>query len=440
MRCLIIDTEGMCLDLVLRAVDDGHDVRWMRGRPDSQDGDGFRGFKIVPDWQSSMKWVGRDGLIIPTGNDKYMAELDRYREHGYEIFGPTKASAALEINRGYAMEQFEKAGIDVPPFQTFKTLEETAKFARKSDDCWVFKTLGDEDDKSLTFVSCSPAEMVGWIERQMKRGKKLKGPFMLQEKVEADFEIGINGWFGPEGFLPEKYQISFEHKPLMPGDIGPNTGESVSISQYVETDKLVDELLTPLVPILKKTGHRGDFCIGAMIDKKGKAWPLEATARLGYPAIFGQIASHKGDVVQWMRDLLDGEDTLKVSRDVCSAVVMGQPKYPYNVTTIEEGTGNPIMGIEDADDDVHPVSVMIANGPKMEDGSVTDGPICQTAGGEIVMVVTALGKTIEKSRATVYETIDKIKFPNAIYRNDAGVKVEDGLSRMHEAGFALGLS
>jgi phosphoribosylamine---glycine ligase len=435
---LVIDTEALCLDLVLRFINAGHDCRWYRySKKPIKDGDGFR-LNIIDDWRASMGWA-RDGLIIVTGNSIYMQELDRFRELGFKIFGPTAASAELETNRGVGMKVFQDAGIEVPPYHEFNGMAEAERFAMKSDQCYVFKVLdGSAADKSLTYVSCDPADMVGWLRRNMKAGANIK-KCMLQEKIDADFEIGINGWFGPDGFLPEKYQISFEHKKLCNEEIGPNTGEMCSVSQYVETDKLVADLLTPLVGTLRKTGHRGDFCVGAIIDKQGKAWPLEATSRLGYPSLFAQLASHKGDPAQWMKDLLGGEDTLKVSYDVCSAVVIGQPWFPYEKSPADLVEGNPIGGITDEImDNLHFCGVMKAKGPIMKDGKIVEANTYQTT-AEYVMVVTALGKTIARSRDKAYRVVEQIKIPNAIYRTDCGKKVEKNLSAMRQHGYALEL-
>ena len=333
------------------------------------------------------------------------------------------------------MTAMERAGIQVPAYQVFNSLQDAERFSRKSDKCFVFKTMGDEEDKSLSFVSCDPAEMVGWIRRQIERGVKLKGPCMLQEKIDMLAELGVSGWFGPDGFLPEKWQICFEHKKLMPGEIGPNTGEQGTVSQYTSRDKLADEMLVPFTDLLKKVGHTCDFAIGVGVDRKGKAWPFEFTARLGWPAFYIQVASHKGDPAQWMRDLLDGKDTLEVSHDVAIGVVLSQPRYPYNDSPPEMVEGNPISGVDEAWDDLHLASVMKGKGPVMKDGKVVDGETYQTT-GEYVMVATGLGKTIEKARKAVYGAIDKVKFPNAMYRDDIGKKLEKPLPELHKAGYA----
>lgn len=421
----------------MRFVAAGHEVKLFRySKKPTRYAEGFPGITLVDDYRPHMAWA-KDGVILNTANNRYLWELDRYRsDFGYKIFAPTVASARLEIDRSAGMEAMQAVGIDIPPYCTFNSLEEAEAFARKSDRAWVHKPMGDEDDKSLTYVSRDPADMVGWLRRQIKAGKKLKGPAMLQEKVERLDEIGVSGWMGPEGFLPGKYQIAIEHKPLMNGDIGPATGEQGTVMQYCMKDKLAEEMLLPFEPILRTLGHRGDFSIGAMLDTKGKAWPLEFTARCGYPAWWIQCASHRGDPAKWMRDLLDSKDSLKVSYDVAIGVVMAQPQYPYDTAPPEMVNGIPIQGAEDALPDLHLVEAMMGKGPVMEDGKLVDRPTYETA-GEYVCVATSLGKTIAQARQRVYEVVKSVHFPNKMYRSDIGIKVQEKLRAYHAAGYLM---
>jgi len=428
----------MGLDAAIRFATAGHAVRWYHYAPKpTRDGEGFKEFQIVPDWRPHVEWA-RDGLILTTGNWRFVHELDRYREFGAPIFGPSVASARLEIDRAAGMDAMKAAGIDVPSYETFDSLAAAARFARKSDRAWVFKPLGDETDKSLTYVAEDPADLTGWIERQIAMGKVLKGKCMLQEKIDMLCEFGVSGWMGPEGFLRDKWQICFEHKKLMDGEHGPATGEMGTICQYGETEKLADEMLMPLEPALRALGHRGDFAVGVGIDKSGKSWPFEFTARCGWPAFFIQMASHRGDPVKWMRDLLDGKDSLRVSYDVAIGVVCAQPRFPYNNSPAELVEGNTISGVEEVLDDVHLASVAIGKGYRMEDGKVVVAQTYQTT-GEYVLCATALGKTVSRAREKVYGTLEKIRFPNMMFRQDIGEKLEEPIPALRRFGYARDL-
>lgn len=439
LRVLIIDQDGVGLDFALRCAASGHNVRLYRfNKKPSQpnrSGEGFGDITFIADWKPSMAWA-RDGLIMTTANNRFMPDLDRYRDLGYKVFAPTVRSAALEINRKDGLEAMKKAGIEVPAYETFASLKDAERYARTAGRAFVFKTMGDEEDKSLSYVSSDPADLVGWLRRKQAQGMTLKGECMLQEKIDMVAEVGVSGWFGPEGFLKDKWQVCFEHKKLMSGDYGPNTGEQGTVCQYVKVDKMADEMLMPMEAELLKRGHRGDFAIGCGIDSKGRAWPFEFTCRLGWPAFFIQVASHEGDPVQWMRDLLDGKDTLEVSYDCAIGLVLAQPPYPY-----EEGDpvcvqGNPIGGMDKVWDDIHPVDVMIGEGPKMRGREVITAPVYQTS-GTYVMVATGLGKTVAKAREKVYETVSEIKFSNMMVRDDVGECVIAKLPDLHKFGYAL---
>src|SRR6185312_11105518 len=439
MNVLILDVEQLGLDFALRGAEAGHSVRLYRYMPKKPEryGEGFKEITLVDDFRPSMEWA-KDGLIVLTGNFVLTRELDRWREFGYPIFAPTYQSARIEIDRMHGMKTAEAAGLAIPEYHVFSGLEETEAFARKSDQAWVFKPGGDEENKALTYLSSDPADMVGWLRRQIAAGKSMK-QCLLQAKVDVLSELGVSGWMGPEGFLPDKWQVCVEHKKLMNGEIGPATGEQGTLTAYCEQDKLADEMLVPLEPILRTLGHRGDFSIGAIVDTKGKAWFLEVTARCGYPAWFIQMASHKGDPAKWMKDLLQGKDTLRVSYDAAIGVVMAQPRYPYNSSPPEMVVGNPISGVDEAKGNVHFCSVMRGRGSFMDGGKIAEGPIYQTT-GEYVLVCTGLGKTIESARKAVYRAAKEIKFPDRMYRTDIGEKVQKCLPELQKHGYLTELT
>src|SRR5690348_10936403 len=130
----------MGLDFALRCAAAGHDVRLCRHCPKRPEryGEGFKEITIVDKWRDHLSWA-KEGLIVPTGNFTLIHELDRWRDFGFPIFGPTWQSARLEIDRLHGMRVAEAAGLAVPEYHLFNSLEETEAFARKSDRGWVFK-------------------------------------------------------------------------------------------------------------------------------------------------------------------------------------------------------------------------------------------------------------------------------------------------------------
>src|SRR5271170_2074615 len=165
MKVLILsmDSVGEGLPLAMRAVKAGHSVKiWYSKGCHEETGKGFRGVERIDNWLGSAKWAD---LVLPTGNHDFMPKLDSLRKMGVTVFGPSEKSAALEIKRAEGMKFFTDHDIDVPEWKQFPDLAAAEAHVRKTGERYVFKTLGDEEDKSLSYVGKSPADMIARIQR-----------------------------------------------------------------------------------------------------------------------------------------------------------------------------------------------------------------------------------------------------------------------------------
>lgn len=434
MKLLVLnlDAVGEGLPLAIRAAKAGHQVKiWMAPENHKNTGKGFKGVERVDNWLTHAKW---SDLVIPTGNHDFMPKLDMLRKSGIRVFGPSKKSADLEIKRELGMKFFEDHDIEVPEYQQFAGLKEAEDYVRKNPERYVFKTLGSEDDKSLSYVGKTPADMIARLQRWQKLGMASKGPVMLQEFVSG-IELGVSRWMGSDGFIGQ-YNVNFEHKKLLSGDCGPNCGEAGTVMKYCEKDKLGDLVLGPLEDALIELGHLGDIDVNCIIDDKGHAWPLEFTTRLGWPAANIMWAEHKGDPVQWMLDACEGEDTLEVSPAVACGVVLAQPDYPNSKLTKRELADIPVYGVTNENKKyIHPQSIGIQKMPDMEGDTLVERDIWTTT-GDYLAVVTGMGKTVKKACERAYETLKEIHVPNLMYRDDIGEGLEKSLPELHKHGFA----
>ena len=436
MNVLIVDQDGVGLDFALRCTAAGHEVKSFYQRPIGatsrpRSGDGL--IQKVDDWEKWMRWAN---LIVPTGNWIHLDRLEDYRKLGYPIFGPSKQSAQLEINRQYGMEVFKKHGIEIPPYKMFATIAEAEAYCWKHDARYVFKVLGSEEDKSLTYCARDSADMINRFERWKKTGKTLKGACMLQDFVPG-IEFGVSAWMGKNGFLAPLGE-NFEYKKLMAGEFGQNTGETGSVLQYATKSKLFDQVLKPLEEFLVSIGHAGDIDMNCIIDEKGKPNVLEATCRTGWPAFFIQCSQHE-EPCEWMADALQGRDTLKVSNEVFTGIVMAQPPWPNKGAVQDQIVGTPILGItEDNWDSLHPADCMMGKGVEMVDGVAVKKDMIVTS-GTYVMCVTGSGATVRKACRRAYATVDEIHIPDAIVRDDVGENLQQSLPVLHGHGYATAM-
>ena len=434
MKALIIsmDVVGEGMGLAVRAAKAGHQVKiWFGAKNHPKTGDGFKHIKRVENWLTEARWAD---LIVPTGNHAFMPKLDSLKKMGMPIFGPSVKSTALEVKRAKGMEFFEEHGIKVPAYQQFPTLAAAEAHVRKTGERFVFKTLGDEEDKSLSYVGKNAADMVARLQRWQRLKMNPSGPVMLQEFIPG-IEMGVSRWVGAEGFVGP-FNENFEHKKLLSGDAGPNCGEAGTVLKYVTKSALGDAVLGPLEEGLVALGHLGDVDVNCIVDDKGQAWPLEFTMRLGWPAANIMWGLHKDDPCEWMLDAVHGIDSLEVRNKVACGVVIAQPDYPESTRSDEELEGVPVYGVTARNEQyLAPQEVMIQKMPDMDGDTIVERPIWTTT-GDYVCVVTGQGSTVKRATERAYTTLKELSVPDMMYRDDIGEKLKEEIPKLQSLGYA----
>lgn len=435
MNVLIIDIDGLSLSFAWRCVQAGHQVRWFVKPGDEVNPDtgmGFRGIEKINNWVASIKWAD---LVLLTGNSEYVERLDAFKKRGVPVFAPSVASAKLEIDRKAGMEFMEKIGIEVAPYVTVKSIDEAIKTVKKTEERYVIKTLGDCEDKSLTYVSKSPADMVETLNRWKLEGINPKGDLMLQTFIKG-IEVGVSRFMGRDGWVGQ-WNVSHEFKKMMSGDYGPNTGEQGTIAYFTKNEKLAEETLSKAEKGLMELGHIGDSAIGFIITEEGKYYPTEWTLRPGWPCAQLFLGATEGDPVEWMLDALNGKDTTSFKEDIGCILVMGHKGFPIQKNTIKEVSGYPIYGITRGNKKhIHPYGIQIKPMLDDQDGKIVERPMWNTSEGA-VLSVTGFGKDVKQATERAYKTTGQLHVANMMLRDDVGDKLEEELPKLHKLGFCL---
>jgi len=431
MKFLLIDQDGLSLSLAWRAAQAGHEVRWFvkpNKEVNKDTGKGFKGITKIDNWVPSVMWAD---LVLPTGNADFLERLDFFKKKGAHIFGPSVASAELEIDRGKGMEFMEAHGIKLAPYETFNNLNEAIKHLQKTAGRFVFKTMGDEEDKSMTYVSKSSADLLGWINRLKKQPK---GEVMLQTFIDG-IEMGVSRWMGSAGFIGP-YNESFEHKKLMSGNYGPNTGEMGTVAAYTDDSALGDDTLANMEKDLLQLGHLGDTAIGFMIAEDGTPYPTEFTMRNGWPIMHLMIAACKDDPILWMKDALEGNDGTNFNQEIGTCLVLAHGNFPSKPDSLDDVTGIPVFGVTRGNKKyLHPQDIKIDIMPDMDGEKLVERPMWNTT-GQIAAVITGFGKDVKQSTERAYNTAKQLHVANPILRDDVGEKLEETLPKLHKHGYA----
>jgi len=209
---------------------------------------------------------------------------------------------------------------------------------------------------------------------------------------------------------------SQDHKRLLDGDQGPNTGGMGAYSPApVVTPEVharaMREIILPTIKGMEKDGipFTGFLYAGLMIDAQGKPKTLEFNCRLGDPETQPIMMRLKTDLFDVMMAATSGTlDQVELAWDRRPAlgVVMAAHGYPFHPRK-----GDVIAGLPKADEDV----VVFHAGTRSQDGATV------TSGGR-VLCVTALGSTLKAAQQRAYQVAQGIHFDGAQYRRDIGFR------------------
>lgn len=97
-----------------------------------------------------------------------------------------------------------------------------------------------------------------------------------------------------------------------------------------EDNRLFNETLVKLRGYLRKIDFRGDIDINCIVNEQG-AFPIEATPRFGYPAIYAQSNIHRSPWGEFLKAVADGKShQLKWKKGYCIVVLVATPPFPYS--------------------------------------------------------------------------------------------------------------
>ncbi len=351
--------------------------------------------------------------------------VDAFQEEGLKIFGPTKEAARLEGSKAFSKELMKQAKIPTAFFSTFTDPEDASRYIQEVGAPIVVKADGLAAGKGV--IVCQTVEealdavnLILVNESFGDAGSKIVVEECLQGE-EASYLVFSDG----ENLLT--MPSSQDHKPVLDGDKGPNTGGMGAYSPApVVTEELeeqiLEEVMKPVIRTMADRGHpyRGVLYAGLMIEE-GRAKVLEFNCRFGDPEAQPLLMRMKSDIVPVLEAVADGnlsgiETEWEPRATVC--VVMASKGYPKDYKK-----GLAISGLDKAKK--IPDTVVFHAGTK------TSGDKIVTAGGR-VLGVTSLGETISEAIDRAYSAVECIAWKGAHYRKDIGRKALEHRHRSAE--------
>ena len=357
--------------------------------------------------------------LTVVGPEAPLAEgvVDAFRAAGLKIFGPAKAAAQLESSKDFAKDFMVRHNIPTARYRTFTDAAPAHAYVDAEGAPIVVKADGLAAGKGVV-VAQTLQEAHAAID-DMLAGNKLgaAGARVVIEEClfgeEASFIVMVDG----EHVLA--LASSQDHKRLMDGDAGPNTGGmgAYSPAPVVTPEmhaKILREVIHPTVAGMARDGipYTGFLYAGVMIDEAGLIKVLEFNCRMGDPETQPIMMRLKSDLVTLVEYAVDGKlDKVEAEWDrrTALAVVLAAANYPESPKK-----GDVIEGLPKDEQDLH----VFHAGTQLVDGK----PV--TSGGR-VLAVTALGDSVKMAQKRAYEAVSQIRFAGMQYRKDIGYRAID---------------
>ena len=344
--------------------------------------------------------------------------VDKFQAAGLKIFGPTQAAAQLESSKDFSKAFMIRHHIPTAAYETFSDAKPAHDYIDQQGVPIVIKADGLAAGKGVV-VAMTNQEAHDAVD-MMLGGNKFgdAGARVVIEEFltgeEASFMVMVDG----TNILP--LATSQDHKRLLDGDQGPNTGGmgAYSPAPVVTPEihaKAMREIIRPTVEGMAKDGipFTGFLYAGLMISPDGDIKTLEFNCRMGDPETQPIFMRLKSDLLTLVLHAVNGTlDQVETEWDrrFALGVVMASANYPATPKL-----GDEITGLDKQLEDAY----VFHAGTKLVNGKVV------TSGGR-VLCVTALGETVKFAQQQAYKMLADIEFDGAQHRTDIGYRAVKG--------------
>ena len=324
----------------------------------------------------------------------------------FRVFGPTRAAARLESSKTWAKQFMQRHGIATAAGAFFESARAAAEHVRTQRGGLVVKYSGLAAGKGV-FVCPDPAEALAAL-KEIERRHGANAPIVVEEMLEGP-EVSIMGVVS--GTSIQLFPPSRDHKRLLDGDRGPNTGGMGAYAPVPDVDaaRLEEIRRTIIEPTLKGLAeegiaYRGFLYFGLMLTAAGPKL-LEYNARLGDPETEVLLPALDGPLLPTLLASFDGtldRHPFTIKSGAVVDVVLAAGGYPGDMRA-----GVPISGADATG------ALVFHAGTEIREGALT------VAGGRVLNVV-AHGADLAAARQKAYAACGQIHFDGMQYRADIG--------------------
>ncbi|MFL5402987.1 MAG: phosphoribosylamine--glycine ligase [Gemmatimonadales bacterium] len=337
---------------------------------------------------------------------------DRLRAEGKAVLGPSAAAAQLESSKAFAKQVMADAGVRTAASRTFTELGAALAYVDRHPEPLVVKASGLAGGKGAVLCD-TRREAAAAVRSMLETGEfgEAGRTIVIEAFLEGE-EISVLGL--TDGRDVELLPVSQDHKRLLAGDQGPNTGgmgaySPVALAGPALLDRAKREILYPTLEAMRRRGtpFSGVLYAGLMVDSAGVPWVVEFNCRLGDPEAQVVLPLVSGGLTDSIWRVARGERPSRVdsSRAAGVTTVLASRGYP----------DRPETGARIDIPDTLPDGVTVFH------AGTTRGPdgVLRVGGGR-VLTVTGVGATFPEAQQLSRTAADAVNFDGKIFRPDIG--------------------
>ncbi|MDO9304512.1 MAG: phosphoribosylamine--glycine ligase [Sulfuricurvum sp.] len=339
--------------------------------------------------------------------------VDIFKARGLVIFGPSKAAAQLEGSKVYMKNFLAKYNIPTARYIETAHIGDAFKFIESLTAPIVVKADGLCAGKGVIIAMSHDEAKVAVSE--MLSGKSFgdAGLRVIIEEFLDGYELSMFALCDGKDFI--LLPAAQDHKRLLDGDEGPNTG---GMGAYAPTplvdeiiyEKVKERVIRPTLLGMQQEGapFEGVLFIGIMVVN-GEPITLEFNVRFGDPECEILMPLLKTPARELFYKAATKQlDTLKVEfhDKYAVGVVMASKNYPYDNSIPAE-----IVVDEIHHDEIAQNTHIAYAGVSEEDGKLY-------ANGGRVLVCVGVGESIKEARDRAYMLCGQVHFAGKKLRTD----------------------
>lgn len=333
--------------------------------------------------------------------------VDRFREAGLAIFGPTKAAAEIEASKDFAKRLMKKYDVPTADYATFTDFEEALSYVKRGTLPTVLKYDGLAAGKGVVIAE-SMEEAEATLRDMLLDSKYGEGRVVIEEFLTGE-EFSLMCFVAGDKICP--MPVAQDHKRAYDNDEGPNTG---GMGAYTELPFISDEdhayamqyIMQRVADAMVKEGTPFTGVLyGGLMKTPNGIKVIEFNARFGDPETEVVLPRLKSDAVDLFMAVARGEQPVaEWSNQATLGIVLASKGYPGGYDK-----GVVIRGLDGVASKVYHM------GTAIKDGELV------TAGGR-VMIVVAEAPTLIEAQQKARADVNKIECDNLFHRTDIGAK------------------